>query len=158
MQRHPDLFRPVDAKYRLSHYQDLLDDKTVTVPPAPTIPAEMTADAELPQDSALGEIHSQADEAVVTGIDAGIKMLPKEKEDLDLSAASMISQQFAAGLEAVAGVLHLIPNFSIDGKPLGVVKANEPASAVVSTIAWPPSVHLLSGPWSHFAGGLCLSS
>ncbi len=108
------------ASFRLQHYIDLLGNDSVTVPSSPTISTTLTADSQLPADTAIVTVETDVDESLVNSDESGVKLIPKEKEDLEKALDSMTSQQFATGAEGIAGLLHLIPDFALYGTPLGV--------------------------------------
>jgi len=108
------------AAYRLTHYNSLLGNETVTVPSAPTIDATLTADSQLPVDTAISEIATDVNGEVVDSDEAGVKIIQREKSDIDLSqqASNDLFSNMAA--EIVAGFMGLIPQFDAEGTPLGV--------------------------------------
>ena len=108
------------ASFRLQHYIDLLGNDAVAVPSAPSIASDLTAESQLPADTNIVPVETDVDQSLVDKDESGVRMIPKEKEDLDKARDSMISQQFASGAEGLAGILHLLPTFDADGKPLGV--------------------------------------
>ena len=132
------------ASFRLQHYVDLLGNESVTVPAAPTIGATLTADSQLPVDTSIATIETDVDESLVESDESGVKLIPKEKEDLDKLYDSMISQQVAIGMEAIAGALHFIPTVGAQGQPLGIgvdVKFGGPHfGAAVSALAKIPQI------------------
>ena len=106
------------ASFRLQHYNDLLGNESVTVPAIPTVDATLKADSQLPADTSIPTIETDVDESLVD--ESGVKLIPKEKEDLDKAWKSMVSQQVATTLEQIAGGLHMIPNFHTYETPWGV--------------------------------------
>jgi hypothetical protein len=108
------------AKFRLQHYIELLGNESVIVPPEPTIAATLTADSQLPVDTSIVKVETDVDELLVRSDERGVKLIPKEKEDIEKSKDSMLSQQTATGMEGLAGTLHLIPTFTANFKPFGV--------------------------------------
>lgn len=73
-----------------------------------------------PQVPAIGEPIPEASpsEHVAIEEEVGIKLIPHEKEEIEQLERSKNLQIAASGVDAVAGVLHLIPNFEI--QPYGV--------------------------------------
>ena len=108
------------AAFRLQHYVDLLGNESVTVPAEPTIDAMLTADSQLPVDTTIETIETDVDESLVDSDESGVKLIQKEKEDLDKARMSMGWQQAATGMEGIAGALHFIPTVGVDGQPLGI--------------------------------------
>ncbi len=108
------------ALFRLRRYIALLSNDSVTVPTAPTVGATLTADSQLPADTNIPTVPIDVDVALVDSREAGVKLISREKADLDKSLQAMVSQTFAATQEAIAGTLHLIPDFGVDFKPFGL--------------------------------------
>lgn len=108
------------AKFRLQHYTDLLGNETVTVPAEPTISATLTADSQLPVDTSIAKIETDVDESLMDSDESGVKLIPREQQDIDLSqqASNDLSANLAA--EIFAGFMGLIPQFGAHGTPLGV--------------------------------------
>jgi hypothetical protein len=108
------------ASFRLQHYIDLLGIESKTVPSEPTIDATLTADSQLPVDTGIATIKTDVDESLVDGGESGIRLIPKEKEDLDKSeAAKWVT--FGAGMaEILAAIFHLFPQIDGEVTPLGV--------------------------------------
>ena len=108
------------ATFRLQHYIDLLGNDSVTVPPEPTIDATLTAASQLPVDTSIGTIETDVDESLVDSDESGIKLIQREKEEIDKSEDSK-NWILASNLgEALAGILNLIPNVEGKIQPLGV--------------------------------------
>lgn len=108
------------SQKRLQHYLDLMGITEFTVPDAPQIPATLTADTELPADTVIQDITPDVDVALVDSDEAGVKLIGKEKEELDKSKDAIWWQGGATAGESLAGLLHLIPDFGLYGTPLGV--------------------------------------
>jgi len=71
------------ASFRLQHYIDLLGNDSVTVPAAPTISATLTADSQLPPDTTISAIVPDVDVSLVDSDESGVKLIPKEKKEID---------------------------------------------------------------------------
>jgi hypothetical protein len=129
------------AAFRLQHYNDLLGNESVDVPDVPTM---LTADSQLPVDTTITTIETDVDESLVDSDESGVKLIQKEKEDLDKASDSMKSQQTATGMEGIAGALHFIPTVGADGQPLGIgvdVKFGGPHfGAAISALAKIPQI------------------
>lgn len=108
------------AEFRLQHYIDLLGNDSATVPAVPAIGAVLTADSQLPADTSITKIETDVDESLVDSDESGVKLIPKEAEELTKSQDAMISQAVATGMEGLAGVFHLFPQLDAEGTPLGV--------------------------------------
>ncbi len=107
------------AAYRLEHFNALLTDEGLTIPAPPTLDAALTADSMLP-DTTISELKVDADAGLVDSGDTGIKIIPKEKEDIDKSLAAKWLISGAGLAEAIAGVMHMFPQLDAEGTPLGV--------------------------------------
>jgi hypothetical protein len=108
------------AEFRLQHFIDLLGNDTVTVPAAPTIGATLTSDSQLAVDTNIVKVETDVDESLVDSDESGVKLIPKEAEELAKSKDAMIAQNVATGMEALAGIFHLFPQVDGEGTPLGV--------------------------------------
>jgi Tc toxin complex TcA C-terminal TcB-binding domain/ABC toxin N-terminal region/Neuraminidase-like domain/PA14 domain/Salmonella virulence plasmid 28.1kDa A protein len=108
------------ASFRLRHYTDLLGNETVTVPAAPTLAATLTADSALPADTALATIATDVDASLVASDEGGVKIIPREKADIEKNSLANVFQQAGSSMEGLAGTMNFIPNFSANGEPMGV--------------------------------------
>ena len=108
------------ALFRFQHFKALLGDNSPAPPPPPALGNALTADSQLPADRNIATINTDVDESLVEGDERGIKLIPKEKEDIDKSDDSMTSQGVATGMQGIAGSMNFFPNFSFDTKPFGM--------------------------------------
>lgn len=108
------------AVFRLQHYLDLLGNDSVTAPAEPTIEATLTADSQLPVDTSIPAVVTDVDELLVDSDERGVKLISKEKEELDKSQEALIWQRRAMKGENIAGTMSFIPNFSGEFEPLGM--------------------------------------
>jgi hypothetical protein len=108
------------ASFRLQHYVDLLGNESVTVPAAPTIGATLTADSQLPVDTSIPIIETDVDESLVDSGESGVKLISREKSELDLSQQASDDLFANLAAEVLAGFMGLIPQFDGEGTPLGV--------------------------------------
>lgn len=106
--------------FRLQHYVDLLGNEAVTVPGPPTISPTLTADSQLPADTNIATIPVDVDVSLADSGETGVKLIPREKAELEKSAKSMVKQQQATNMEGIAGLMSFIPNFTAQFKPFGV--------------------------------------
>jgi hypothetical protein len=108
------------AAFRLQHYIDLLGNDAVTVPAVPTINANLTADSPLPPDTTIATIATDVEDSLVDTDESGVKLIAREKEEIDKSEASKWTN-FGAGIgQSLAGVFNLFPQFDGEGTPFGV--------------------------------------
>jgi hypothetical protein len=108
------------AVYKFQHYTGLLAQTSITLPGAPAVDAELTADSSLPADTNIAEVTSGVEDALTPIDESGVKIIAKEKEELDRSFEALMSQQHASLMESVAGMLHCIPDFTGNVDPFGV--------------------------------------
>ena len=108
------------ASFRLQHYIDLLGNDSVTVPATPTVSATLTADSQLPADTNLVTIKTDVDESLVDSEESGVKLIPKEKEELVKLEAAHDSQDSANVAELIASIWHALPDWVFQSQPLGI--------------------------------------
>jgi Tc toxin complex TcA C-terminal TcB-binding domain/ABC toxin N-terminal region/Neuraminidase-like domain/PA14 domain/Salmonella virulence plasmid 28.1kDa A protein len=108
------------AAFRLQHYIDLLGNDSVTVPAVPTISASLNADSQLPADTTIATIATDVDEALVDSDESGVKLISREKEEIDKSEAAKWTAFGSGVADTLAGVFALIPQFDGEGTPFGV--------------------------------------
>lgn len=107
------------ATFRLGHYLALLGDD-LKPPPAPSISATLSADSELPADTLIAEIKVDVDDSLVESGESGVKLLSKEKQQLDKNDAAKWFTLGAGLGEALSGIFHLFPQLDGEGTPFGV--------------------------------------
>ncbi len=88
--------------YRLQHYINLIGEDIKKVPDSATDFTELAFQIEKPVD------------------ESGLKLIQYEKEEMDKASEAKDWQTGIGAAETLASILHIIPNVSIDGKPLGV--------------------------------------
>lgn len=108
------------AKFRLQHYIDLLENDSVTVPPPPAVSAALTADSQLPVDTAISVIKTDVDESLVKSDERGVKLISREKEELTKNEIVKWTNVGVSTGETIAAVFNLIPTIKVFGSPLGV--------------------------------------
>jgi hypothetical protein len=108
------------AAQKLQHYVDLLGNDSVTVPSAPEVSVTLTADSQLPPDTTITTVEPDVDVSLVDGGESGVKVIPKEKENLDRSEAAKWTNLGAATADTLAGIFSLFPQFDGEGTPFGV--------------------------------------
>ena len=89
-------------EHRMRYYLQLIGEDVAKVPGA---------------DSDFSELPNSI--ATIDG-DSGLKLISFEKEDMDKASEAQDFQRNSGILEALAGILHIIPSISVDGKPFGV--------------------------------------
>ena len=110
----------VATEKRLQYYLDLLDKKDYAIPPPPSaLPADSNEDTFVP-DTIVTDISTDVDTELADIDERGLKILNKEKNELDKLDTAFDFQQVANATESAASLLNLIPNISFDGKFLGI--------------------------------------
>ena len=108
------------AMYRLNHYNSLLGNEDLTIPDEPSLPGTLNADTALPADTTINEIVPGTDTSLVDTDEAGVKVITREKEEIDKMRTSHVWQVVSSSTDLGASVAHVIPTVSADGKPFGV--------------------------------------
>jgi len=109
------------ASFRLQHYlKDLLGNVSVTVPAVPTISATLTADGQLPADTTIATIRADVDVSLVNSDENGVKLIRREKDEIDSINTARDWQIAAQAMEQLSGLAHLFPTITPDFKPIGL--------------------------------------
>jgi hypothetical protein len=108
------------AGFRLAHYIGLLGNETVAVPATPAVSATLTADSQLPADTLIPTIETDVDESLADSAERGVKLLNREKEELDKNEAAKWVTAGAAAGELLAGIFNLFPQIDGEVTPIGV--------------------------------------
>lgn len=108
------------AKFRLEHYTALLGNDSVTVPAEPQLSTTLTADGPLPGDTIIPTVETDVDESLVDSDESGVKLIPREKEELDQSEIASDFQDAANVVETIGSALYFIPEMTVASEPLGV--------------------------------------
>ncbi len=107
------------AKFRLQHYKDLLGDDSDEPDDSPSLDAILTANGPLPGDTSIPLIETKVDLSLVDSDENGVKLIPREKEELEQSAKASYWQQKANWAEMAASSAYFIPDFIGTTAPLG---------------------------------------
>jgi hypothetical protein len=109
------------ALQRLQHYVvELLGNGQPTVPDAPILPNDLDENSNLPGETIINQVTSSIDVTLASTDESGVKIIPKEKQEMDFSAQSTDALLNANAAEMLAGILRLIPQFKANLSPLGV--------------------------------------
>lgn len=109
------------ALQRLQHYAvELLGSSQPSVPNAPTLSDDLDENSSLPGETIINQITSSIDVSLTGTDESGVKIIPKEKQEMDYSEKAYDWQLEASVNEELAGMLHLIPTFVTHGDPMGV--------------------------------------
>ena len=107
------------AVTRLEYYKSLLGSPMPQVPPYVPLPPDVNADTTLPPDTALTAVSPTVDVALFD-VDGGVKIISKEKQELDSMNSAAAKHDEAGNNELIAAILHCIPDFSVSAQPVGV--------------------------------------
>lgn len=111
----------ITALQRLSHYaEQLLGSQPVSVPDSPVLNDKVDENSSLPQETIINQVNSAIDISLAGTNESGVKVIPKEKQEMDYSEAAQYTQLAGNAVETLAGVFHLLPDFGILGSPLGI--------------------------------------
>ena len=108
------------AALRLEYYNSLLSLEGIDVPAPPTIDADLNADSQLPADTSIAKIETDVDVKLVDSGEKGVKVIPREKEDMELSNNAINLTSDAGFTDFLAAYLKIIPQIEGDVKPVGV--------------------------------------
>jgi hypothetical protein len=106
------------AKFRFNHYKNLVTDDEVPVPAEPSMDSNINSGSQLPA-TTVREIKPDVDVSLVGSDESGLKLINKEKLELDLNLASMLLQTSATFTEAIGGIMNFIPTFGGFATPFG---------------------------------------
>jgi len=107
------------AKFRLQYYKDLLGDDSDEPLDAPSLGATLTANGPLPGDTSISPIDTKIDMSLVDSDESGVKLIGREKEELDKSADASFWQKSANLTETIGSSLYFIPEVTIASQPMG---------------------------------------
>ena len=107
------------VQLRVGYYTDLLGMARIAVPGAPTVPAQLDENSALPADTLVITPVPDVDVSLADAGTTGVKLIPKEVNELD-SLDSGKGNQIAVGvLESIGAGLSMIPTFGAHIQPLG---------------------------------------
>lgn len=107
---------------RASYYAGLLGVQ-LSIPDALQPLADddsLDENSSLPADTAINPVTTTIDVTLVDAGTNGVKIIPAELEEMFMSSQAHDQQMTAGIAEAIAGIAHVFPQMSLDGKPLGV--------------------------------------
>jgi hypothetical protein len=108
------------AILKLNHYTGLLKPEVISVALQPPLDADVNSESQLPPDTQVSMLQTDVDGSLVDSDEAGVKIIHREKQQIEDAETALIYQGIASGMEGIAGSLHLIPDLYADAKPLGV--------------------------------------
>ena len=121
------------AIHRLAHYSRLLGEAMPGIPPEPVVPAKPGQPVQVgnvPRYETGGKFRLVGSGSITVGaaigdidvadIDSGTKILTYENDELLQSFLAAAYSMSSSAADALSAALHLIPQFHIAGKPLGI--------------------------------------
>ena len=127
------------AIFRLRHYTDLLGNDSITISSVPQLSSNLTADSQLPADTIIPTIETDVDESLVDSDESGVKLIPRESEELEQSEIASDFQDAANVAETIGSALYFIPDFTVAAEPFGiganVIMGGKSIGAAASAVA-----------------------
>ena len=109
------------ALFRFAYYNEtMLGNEAIEIPSVIDLELDLDENSIIPVNPDIQEIVPDVNIALHTVDESGLKILSKEKEDLRRRETAMNLSAQAGILDIIGGTLALIPQFTADGKPLGV--------------------------------------
>jgi hypothetical protein len=107
------------AIQKLQHYTiELLNMGGPTIPDVIPLPDELDANSNLSAETAIAPVPTTPDFAPID--DGGVKMIAKEKQEIDFNETAKWLQVAGNGLETLAGIFRFLPDINILSSPWGV--------------------------------------
>lgn len=108
------------AKFRLQYYTDLLGQEPIDIPDVITIDANLTDDGPLPTTTQIAPVETGVDGAVASADEGGVKLISREKEELEKSQDAGTWQNRANWTEMAASAAYFMPEFGTWNAPFGL--------------------------------------
>jgi hypothetical protein len=108
-----------NASNRLAYYQSLLGITSEAIPAYPGIPSEMN-EGVLVTAVCISPTIADVDVSLVDGGERGVKIIPKEHEELQSMSLAADRHTTAGDLEMVGAFMNVIPGFSGHIAPIGI--------------------------------------
>jgi len=106
---------------KLNYYlADLLGGQEVSPGSGPGLSDDLDENSSLPPETIINLTTPSIDVSLTGTDESGVKVIPKEKEEMDLNEQAEVSQLVGNAAETLAAVFHLLPDLGIMGAPLGV--------------------------------------
>jgi len=105
---------------KVTYYRSLLGITGSPIPGYKDMPAEIASESALPQDTIISPAIVDVDVTLVDGGERGVKIIPKEKQEIQAMNDAADRHSEAGDLEKIAAYLNAIPAISFAIKPLGV--------------------------------------
>jgi hypothetical protein len=105
---------------KMQRYLDLLGETSYDFVELPLLPTDLTAETELNAEVAWNEVAPDVSVVLLDAGETGVKVIPKEMEDLLKSEEARFLHIASSGVEIMGSVLGYLPNFSVNAEPFGV--------------------------------------
>lgn len=110
----------VTATSRFTYYNEtLLGNESVDIPQVISLSPKLTEDSQISINSPIQEIVPDVNTSLEDGRN-GIRIIPKEKEDINKRSVAMDLSLASGVLDTLAGAMALIPQFNANVQPIGV--------------------------------------
>jgi len=107
--------------YKLNYYSEsLLGYETVSPPPPPTLDPDLDENSDLPEETIINQISVPIDTTPTATSESGVKVIPEESLNMTLNESAEYIQLAGNAGETLAGILHVLPDFSLFTTFLGV--------------------------------------
>lgn len=143
------------AALRLEYYQSLLSNEKIKIPALPEIDADVNGESQTPADTTLAKLKPDVNtdlvdnSELVVDIDNSIGLIEPEAQQLEDSRVAVWWQQTATVTEAIAGVLHALPDFEIPTPAGPVTNGGSHLGHATSALAKIPQI--ISSVYSYYA-------
>ncbi len=109
------------ARQKLQHYANqLLGKDESEIPAAPVLTDTLSERSSLPGETVVNPVTSSIDVSLVRTEESGVKVIPKEMQEMAFNRAAEIVSYAANSAEVLAGILHMFPGLFVNLKPFGV--------------------------------------
>jgi hypothetical protein len=105
--------------YKVSYYQSLLGNAGSPIPPYTDLPGEVNSESPLPADLILNSPNVDVDVSLVDGFETGLKLIPKERQEIQYMNQAASDHNQAAENELTAATIQALPDLSINTEPFG---------------------------------------
>ncbi|MFL9482875.1 hypothetical protein ACI6Q2_08860 [Chitinophagaceae bacterium LWZ2-11] len=105
---------------KIDYYQSLLGTTGEPIPGYKEIPPEITSDSVLPEDTIITPTIVDVDVTLVDSNETGIKVIPKEDQEISYMQSASKQRSIAIDSEKTAAIMSAIPSLSVDAKPFGI--------------------------------------
>lgn len=107
-------------KKRFKYFTDILGLAETAIPEPIYLPNNINEDTALPADTQIPNVEVDVDVSLVEGEETGVKLIPKEQEELNKMNDAKWLLTGASSLEALSSALHLTPEITVYSASLGI--------------------------------------